>query len=318
VRIKTTAGILASIAAIAVSGQTSFAQAPITAIKLSKDQIGLVKTAQGLSTRISFPEPVKEIICGDLYDAANNRGTFVLQRGDNDVFVKPIASKGISNLFVKTGDKGQHIYNFDLVIVSPMDALRVVNVTGDFGTANGSAPPDPEAEARSRKQADDTIRQAQAQAATIVTKAQDDANALVAEASERVRKNADRKFLNALMLGLREEKIISPRVAAPNGVIVTLDQHIVIFDDKSYIRYTIHNVGTKDFTFDRVLVEDGAGKSLTAEVTPAKAGNTVKPGESLVGIVVFDSYAPGKKDKLTLSVLGEGSAEIARFAVVAQ
>lgn len=98
-------------------------------LRLGGDQIGTVKTAEKLSTRISFCEPVKEIICGDLYDATSGTGSFVVQRIDNDVFIKPVAPKGESNMFVKAGDRGEHTYNFALVIVPSDQAYLIVKVT---------------------------------------------------------------------------------------------------------------------------------------------------------------------------------------------
>ena len=60
------------------------AQSAVTTIVLGPDQIGKVKTAQGISTRITFTEPVSEIICGDLYDAASGKGLFVVQSSGNE------------------------------------------------------------------------------------------------------------------------------------------------------------------------------------------------------------------------------------------
>jgi len=31
--------------------------------------------------------------------------------------------------------------------------------------------------------------------------------------------------------------------------VITLDQRMLIFDDKAYLRYTIQNTGDKDFAF---------------------------------------------------------------------
>src|SRR5215469_1917831 len=104
-------------------------QLAIVKVTLSPDQIATIKTAQGITTRVSFPEPVKEIICGDLYDPGTGKGGFVVQRSENDVFLKPIPSKAMTNLFVKTGERGEHIYNFDLIVGSMADAHRVVNVS---------------------------------------------------------------------------------------------------------------------------------------------------------------------------------------------
>ena len=125
------------------------AQSTVTTIVLGPDQIGKVKTAQGISTRITFPEPVSEIICGDLYDAASGKGLFVVQSSGNDsqrgnsVYLKPVATKGVSNLFVTTGDKGKNnTYNFDLEIVPMPQAHRVVNVfnsTSQSGSDSSAA-----------------------------------------------------------------------------------------------------------------------------------------------------------------------------------
>jgi TonB family protein len=102
--------------------------APIVTIRLSKDQIATVKTAPGITTRLVFLEQVREIICGDLYDAASGRGSFVVQRGGKDVFLKPVASKGLSNMFVKIGQDDEAVYSFDLLIVPANQAYRIVNV----------------------------------------------------------------------------------------------------------------------------------------------------------------------------------------------
>lgn len=100
----------------------------IITIKLGPDQIGVVKTGERLSTRLSFREPIKEVICGDLYDPGSGTGSFVVQRIDSNVFIKPVVPKGFSNMFVKVGESGEHIYNFSLVIVPPEQAYLIVNV----------------------------------------------------------------------------------------------------------------------------------------------------------------------------------------------
>jgi TonB family protein len=110
-------------------------KSPIVTIRLGTDQIGTVKTGEKLSTRLSFREPVKEVICGDLYDPTSGVGSFVIQRLDNDVFIKPVVSKGVSNLFVKTGEKGEYIYNFSLLIVPADQAYLVVKVIGSSDNA---------------------------------------------------------------------------------------------------------------------------------------------------------------------------------------
>jgi TonB family protein len=113
-----------------LTGITAKAQTPITTMKLGHDQIGLVKTARGITTRLVFKEPVQAIICGDLYDPSSGVGSYVIQRIEDDIFLKPVAPEGISNLFVKTGKNSEHTYSFDLVVGTPTQAYRIVNIVG--------------------------------------------------------------------------------------------------------------------------------------------------------------------------------------------
>jgi hypothetical protein len=291
---------------------------------------------------VRFPDPVQEIICGDLYDAATGKGTFVVQRSGtadhpgNEVFVKPVSSKGLSNMFVKTGD-GKHTYSFDLSIVStPQAANRMVNVTdlpatGISGSSNGSdrrgSEPNnsmaeierlkAEAEQQTRQKSTEILRNAQQQADRKIAEAE----AKLAEADRLAPQRADqeieRRFLQALMLGLRETKVINTR-ATTKKAIVTLDPRVLIFADKAYLRYTIQNTGDKDFAFSSVSIEVSDGKQskpLTAEVNQSKPMNLLAPDESLTGIVVFDPTQIPAKQKLTLFVRGEGSAELAHLTI---
>ncbi|HSO75318.1 MAG TPA: hypothetical protein VLU47_10815, partial [Blastocatellia bacterium] len=138
-----TIGVLATCLA---SVSFTLGQSPITSMSLGPDSIGKVRTALGITTRISFPEPVLEIVCGDLYDPASGKGTFVAQRsGTNedpgyDVFVKPVAGKGLSNMCVTTGKEKKRTYNFDLEVVLVGQAHRIVTVLEARPLAT---PPDP-------------------------------------------------------------------------------------------------------------------------------------------------------------------------------
>jgi TonB family protein len=134
------ATIIAFSIQLAALFSVSAAQTPTTTITLGPDQVGLVKTAERITTRISFPETIKEIICGDLYDPATGRGSFVVQGSDMDVFLKPIVSKGVSNIFVKTGKKGEFIYSLDLVIGPVDEAYRIVTVTNPQASLQSARP----------------------------------------------------------------------------------------------------------------------------------------------------------------------------------
>src|SRR5260370_35268592 len=157
-------GVILSLAA-----QMANAQSLIVTVSLGPNQIGEVKVAQGITTRIIFPEPVRDIICGDLYDPATGNGSFVVQKIDSDVFLKPVVSKGLSNLFVKTGGNGEHTYSFDLRIVAVDQAHRAVNITNSTEAGHSGDPLEDGKRILStaQQQADETIRSAHQQAERI-------------------------------------------------------------------------------------------------------------------------------------------------------
>jgi hypothetical protein len=323
------------------------AQSLVTTVTLGPDQIGLVKTAQGITTRITFADPVMEIVCGDLYDAATGKGSFVVQRSGttekpgNDVFVKPITSKGMSNLFVTTGDSRKRTFNFDLKIVSVEQSNRVVNVvdgsprrssTESPGTGGGerkAAEPDrtkpwvevgrsnASPEDQARQHAAEIIRNAQQQADQKILDA--DARILEAErqSSARADQEVERRFLKALMLGVREARVEKPKVTA-RRVNITLDPNMFTFDDKAYLRYTIQNTGIEDFSFSSLALEVEADRSthlLTIRVNQSKPENTLAKDESLNGVIVFEAKLVGLRDRLSLIVRAEDNSEIARLII---
>lgn len=316
------------VAAVSMAG----AQTPVSTMALGPNQIGLVKTTQGITTRIAFPEPVKEIICGDLYDAASGKGAFVIQRSDNDVFLKPVVSKGVSNLFVKTGEKGEHVYSFDLVVVTLDQAFRMVNVA--------EAPPSPQqqkgeqaadagkAQATAQQEAEEILRNAHAQASKITDQANERASQVYSKALERTaeldrqaalraRQEVENRFVRAMIQGVREVKTNDSRIVNKR-VNVELDPHVLTFDDKSYLRYLIKNNGDKEFSFTAISLEKSSGKRsdvVPVEVIQGRVENKLKPGEAIIGIIVFDPKLIDAEDKLTLFLRGQDNAEIARLSI---
>ena len=311
-------------------------QSAIVRVTLGPDQIATIKAAQGITTRVSFPEPVKEIICGDLYDPGTGKGGFVVQRSENDVFLKPIPTKGMTNLFVKTGDKGDHIYNFDLLIGPVNEAHRVVNVSAPpnnpppVGTPRRGQQPGDQGDdmlSRARQQAADIEKNANQQAGRIVAEAEQKASDLKRQAVEKAaeterlaRQQADeieRRFVYALMDGSREIKVNHPRVVAKN-VIVTLDRKVILFDGKSYLRYMIQNNGTEDFEFNAISIESGVEKdekAIAANVIQDKPENKVAPKEAVKGVIVFSSDFVKGNTRLTMYVRGQDNAAIARTSI---
>jgi vacuolar-type H+-ATPase subunit H len=310
------------------------AQSPIVTITLGPDQIGLVKTAQGITTRIAFPEPVKEVVCGDLYDPGSGRGSFVVQPSGNDAFLKPVVSKGISNLFVKTGQKSENIYSFDLKIVSPDEAYRVVNVIRAPEPTNPTAASEsrprrlkssqeseqPRAESeleRMRQEAIETLQAARQQAEKIITEAEAKANSTISRSAQIAGEEAERRFVNALMLGLRELKVAQSRLEVKN-IRIMLDPRVLTFGDKSYLRYRVQNMGGPDFVFSGVSLEAGDSASMRkieSTVVQNKSENLIKAGEAITGLIVFDANQIRPEDGVTFYLRGENGAEIARLVV---
>ena len=221
------AGTLILLIFLAAIPSIARAQSPTTTIALGPNQIGLVKTTQGITTRITFPDVVRDIICGDLYDAATGKGGFVVQRIDNDVYLKPVISKGVSNLFVKTGEKGDHTYSFDLDVVSINQAYRMVNITNapNATTAQSQQPANTDASAESsakvlsltqqqaeemlntaRQQADKLIAQANQRASETYAQALKRTEDLDRQASERAQREVEDRSLRAMIQGVREVK----------------------------------------------------------------------------------------------------------------
>lgn len=329
---KFSAAILLA-AAVLVSAAGIRAQSLIVTVTVGPNQIGQVKTTQGITTRMTFPETVRDIICGDLYDPTTGKGSFVIQRIDNDVFLKPVVPKGLSNLFVKTGEKGEHTYSFDLLIVSLEQAHRVVNVSPASAApqpqASGNSSDDPTKNvSNAQQQADDTIRNARQQADRILKDANQQSSEVYAKALQRaetldkqsiarVREEIEQRFVRAIIQGVREIKTADSHVVAKK-ITLTLDPRVLTFDDKSYLRYTLKNDGDKEFRFSTLSLERRSGTEKSAiaiNVIQGRAENRLNPGDAVMGVIVFDAKEVGATDKLTLYVRGADNAEIARLNI---
>ncbi|MGH9823804.1 MAG: hypothetical protein ACREDR_11210 [Blastocatellia bacterium] len=304
-------------------------QTPILSMELGPDQIGLIKTAPEITTRISFPETVKEIVCGDLYDAATGKGSFVVQRSDRDVFLKPIVPKGISNLFVKTGDKGEHVYNFDLRIVGETEAYRVVNVNGSKTSPGaGSQGQDDDATKSAERKASEALTRAHQQAEAIISQAQQQASDIKQQAEARAadtdRKAAEdagqeieRRFVHAVMLGIDEIKVKEGHTLGKK-VPVKIDRRLVKFGDKAYLRYTIQNASDTVFSYTSIELQqntDKGPKPVAMELVQNKKETSLKPGEVLTGVMVFDPKLLKAPEQLDFVIEGPGNKELARISI---
>jgi hypothetical protein len=313
------------------------ARAQITSVTLGAEQIGTVKTAVSITTKISFPDKVSTVICGDLYDGQTGKGTFVIQQSDNDVFIKPIAPKGQSNMFVKVGD-GKKTYNFDLLVVPFNQAHRVINVLDpampvsapdNLPATNGNTTKQPcisDADLEKRKtdiehaaqlKADDIIRKAREEAVRITNEAETRAAESERQLSSRGSQEVERRFIQAMLGGVQRSEVKVLRAEA-RKIVLMLDPNLYTIDGKSYLRYTIQNAGDKDFTFTAVALESGNLKTaqpIPIELTQSKSQNVLAPTETLSGIIAFDSKLVTAKDRLTLYLRGEDNLEITRLMI---
>jgi type IV secretory pathway VirB9-like protein len=316
---------IAALALLLAAAPFALAQSLIKTAALGPDQIGLVKSALGITTRISFSETVKEVICGDLYDPTSGKGAFVVQRSENDVFLKPVAGKALSNLFVRTGENGERVYSFDLTVVPVEQAYRVFFVkpaTGFSTQGQANSGDATKALSQAERQATEIIRAAREQAAQITAQAEQRALEINRRAAEQAEREVEHRFSRALILGLREMKIGNVRPiakgAVAKGAVITLDPRAYAFDGKTYLRYTIQNKGSDEMVFSALSLESGSGankKSIAIEVTQSRSDNRIKPGQTISGALAFDQREAPQLDKLTLYLMGEENAEIARVVI---
>jgi archaellum component FlaG (FlaF/FlaG flagellin family) len=207
-------------------------------------------------------------------------------------------------------------------MVNVTDPASSTNANPPTADSHGADPPADSgrlkngAEEQARQRAAEIIRGAQQQADRKIAEA--DAKLAEAErvASQRADQEIERRFIQAMMLGMREVKVSNTRSVAKK-VIITLDQRMVLIDDKAYLRYSIQNTGDKDFAFTALSLETegNEGKPLTAVINQSKPENSLAPGESLTGVIVFDSRQIGGKQRVALFLRGADSAELAHVTI---
>jgi hypothetical protein len=133
----------------------------------------------------------------------------------------------------------------------------------------------------------------------------------------RVEQEIQHRFMRAMIQGVREVKVNDSHVA-PKKIDITLDPRMLIFDEKAYLRYTIQNNAEKEFTFSSISLEKSVGKEkkeIPAQVNQGRVENRLKAGETIIGIIVFDSRLVPETDRLTLYLRGADNVEIARMNI---
>jgi hypothetical protein len=117
-----------------------------------------------------------------------------------------------------------------------------------------------EAEQQTRQKAGEILRIAQQQADRKIAEAEARVGDMDREAATRAGQTVEKRFMQALMLGLREIKINKPSVTQKRLTVKLDPPSVLLFDEKGYLRYTIQNTGESDFVFGSVAHEIGQPK----------------------------------------------------------
>ena len=281
-------------------------------VDVTPDTITTLKTAQNLITRVALPQEAKQAICGDLFDPGTNTGTFVIDHNGNDVFIKPVAKSGQTNLFVKTDTA---VYNFDLVVVPTAQAYRVVNV--NLPSYETQIAEQRAAAAREIEQKREQLETDMAQElATRKNELEQNAQVTLAAEQKRLRTDADRRasdmatrrFIDGILQGLSTVPLREKR-GQYDQVEVVVDDSAYIFEGRLYIRFRLTNRGAKDVTYQepKLLVQGGEkDRTLTTTLFTSRGDYKVPAGQSAAGIAVFERPTLDKGERIVLMVRGGG------------
>jgi hypothetical protein len=257
----------------AADGPQAPAAMPTATIRVTArgESIPLIRTARGLTTMISLPEEAREAICGDLYDAQENAGGFVIQRSGRDIFIKPLRAAGQTNLFIKTE---RVTYAFDLVVVAQSSAMRIVYVD--------DAAPERELEAVSFRLARERaeLAAAHAAAAAELERVRTDT---ARDAREQAEKLALARIEDALAgSGLTR---VARATARGNGLEIVLGAAMLTIGDRSFLPCTIRNLTTNPIVVATAELGGSAAR-------PATLNTVVHPGSPRRIVAVFDGPLP--------------------------
>ncbi len=277
-------------------------------VEVTPDTITTIKTAQNVITRLAFPQDAKQAICGDLFDAATNTGSFVIDHSGTDVYVKPVATKGQTNLFVKTD---REVYNFDLVVVPAAQAFKVVNVNlppyeQKIAEATAAATRELE-QAKARlttdmeQQLDTRRRELEQQAATDLAAEQ---KRLRTDADKRAADMATRRFVDGVLNGFTTVTLRERRGQTEDADVV-IDDNAYVFEGRLYVRFRVQNRGLKEISFQepRITVQGGdKDQPVTATIFTSRGDNKVAVGQAATGVAIFERPTLDKGERLVFVI----------------
>ena len=287
------ATLVALVATTASAGErrpaTPPADAAIASVTSGGESIPTIRTGRGITTMLSLPEEAREAVCGDLYDPQTGDGGFVIQRSGRDLFVKPLHASGGTNLFVKTDCA---TYAFELVVVAPGRAMRIVHV--EPAPARAREESDRLASDRAALERDrDAFERDRAAAAADLERRRSD---LEREARAR----AEARVREAVAASVRDETfaaLVVRRAARGRAIEIEVGPAMLCLGGRAYLRCTIRNRGHEPVT---VAVAEIAGSRTSLDHVVAPAAPST---------LVLECAAPPGRDAL-LRLLDRSGAEL--------
>lgn len=293
-------------------------------VDVTPDSITTIKTAQNLVTRVALPAEAKQAICGDVFDAATGTGTFVIDRVGNDVFIKPLANKGQTNLFIKTD---REVFNFDLVVVTAAQAFRVVNV---------NLPPYErqieEQKANARKEIERERAAMESEMSGKLAERQrelDETNErtlaaerqkLRVETDRRAADLATRRVADGVLQGFSTIPLREKR-GQIDQLDLVVDDVAYVFEGRLYVRYRLTNRGTADATYGepKIYVRSGETDRAVASVSISARGDYKIPaGQTVSGVVVLERVTLERGDRLVMVVRAPGEGRVIQVRLLEQ
>lgn len=303
---------------------TSAPASGIIFVDVTPDSIVTIKTAQNVVTRVALPAEAKQAICGDVFDAASGTGTFVIDRSGNDVFIKPLATKGQTNLFIKTE---KEVYNFDLTVVTSAQAYRVVNVNlppyerqiADQKAAAAREIARDRAAMESEMGGKLADRQRELEQANADILARERAK-LRAETDKRATDLAMRRVADGVMQGFTPVALREKR-GQLDQLDVTLDDSAYVFEGRLYVRYRIMNRGTSEATYSepKVYVRTGeTDRPIVGSTVSSRGDFKVPAGQTVSGVLVFERVTLERGERLMFVVRGAGEGRVVQLRLLEQ
>lgn len=319
--------VVAPVCSAQSGGNPPPASAPASGIifvDVTPDTIVTIKTAQNVVTRVALPAEAKQAICGDVFDAASGTGTFVIDRSGNDVFIKPLATKGQTNLFIKTE---KEVYNFDLTVVTSAQAYRVVNVNlppyeRQIAEQRAAAAKDI---ARDRAAMESEMsgkladRQREIEQANADVLASERAK-LRAETDRRASDLAMRRVADGVMQGFTTLPLRERRGQIDQFDVV-VDDAAYVFEGRLYVRFRITNRGTAEVTYNepKIYVRTGeTDRPLVASTITGRGDFKVPGGQTVSGVLVFERVTLERGERLMLVVRGAGEGRAVQLRLLEQ